>query len=95
MKRVILPFLAATVCLSGCVHAYVVKLSNGTQITAPHKPKLKDGAYQYKDSTGKLMTIPASRIREIEPASMAKEEQHPFQAPQPHKKRHWYLLWLG
>ena len=84
-----------TIVLSGCVHPYVVKLSNGMQITTPHKPKLKDGAYQYTDSKGMAVSIPAGRVREIEPASMAEEEKRPLSTPQPHKKRHWYLLWLG
>jgi hypothetical protein len=95
MKKMILPLLIGAMALNGCVHPYVVKLSNGRQITVAHKPKLKNGAYQYKDSSGKLMVIPASHVREIEPASMAQEEQHQFQPAQPPKKRHWYLLWIA
>jgi hypothetical protein len=95
MRKIVLPLLAGTIALSGCVHPYVVKLSNGMQITAPHKPKLKNGAYQYKDSNGKAVSIPAGRVREIEPASMAKEERRPFRVEQPKRKRHWYFLWLG
>lgn len=80
--------------LPGCAEHYVVKLSNGAQITTPHKPKMVNGTYQYTDSLGHRQMLPASRVREIEPASMAKEEQEPFK-PVVHKKRHWYLLWLG
>lgn len=95
MKRMILPVLIGAMTLCGCINPYVVKLSNGRQITVPHKPKLKNGAYQYKDSSGQMMTIPADRVREIEPASMAQQEQQQFKPAQPHIKRHWYFLWIA
>jgi len=94
MKRIWVPLAIGLVVLSGCANHYVVKMNNGVQITVPNKPKLVHGAYRYKDSNGKEWAVPADRVREIEPASMAKEEQSTF-TPVVHKQHHWYLLWLG
>jgi len=62
----------------GCSRHYVMKLSNGGQITTASKPRLKDGCYYYKDAKGGLQAVPAGRVTEIEPASMAREEGSPF-----------------
>ena len=83
--------MASLIFLCGCASHYVVKLSNGVQITTASKPKLKDGAYHFKDAQGKERMVPAGRVQEIEPASMAEEEAKENQfKPQPPKKTHWY-----
>jgi hypothetical protein len=84
-----------SVLLSGCAHHYVVKLNNGSEIDAYGKPKLKGGAYYFNDGRGKQQVLPSSRVNEIEPASMAKDEQKAFTPSKPHKPRHWYFLWLA
>jgi hypothetical protein len=74
---------------------YVLKLSNGSQIDTFSKPKLQGQSYYYKDALGRERVLPSSRVVEVEPASMAREEQKAFKPPQPPKKRHWYYLWLA
>ena len=94
MKRICLPLLLGAILVGGCAEPYTMKLNNGLQVTVPRKPTLANGAYHYKDSNGVERSVPAGRVREIEPASMARDEQQSF-TPVVHKKRHWYLLWLG
>jgi len=94
--KLILPLLAALLLLSGCASQYVIKLNNGTQITAANKPTLDGNVYRYKDATGADHMIQRGRVTEIEPVSMAKAENKPKKVPTaetPHK-RHWYFLWL-
>ena len=86
MKKLPMIFLAA--CLCGCASQYVMKLTNGAQITSPNKPKLKGSYYHFKGPHGEDQVIPQSRVIEIEPASMAKEEKK-FKVNEPRKK-HWY-----
>jgi hypothetical protein len=74
--------------LSGCAHQYVMKLTNGMEITSANKPKLKGSHYIYKGPHGEPQAVAQSRVLEIEPASMAKDE-HKFKVSQP-KKTHWY-----
>ena len=67
------------------------------QITTPGKPQLKDNIFSYKDAKGEKHYIAASRVREVEPASLAAKEVKikPSSPPAPPKsKRHWYYLWL-
>jgi hypothetical protein len=78
MNKLVLPILVSMLALCGCAHKYVLKLNNGRQITAAGKPKLKGGSYCFKDAAGREVSIPQSRVREIEPASMAKEEKPLF-----------------
>ncbi len=77
MKKLLL-LLLATCAVAGCSHHYVMRMSNGTQITTASKPRLKNGTYYYKDATGQQQSIPQGRVREIEPASMAAKEKSPF-----------------
>jgi hypothetical protein len=77
--------------LCGCAHEYVMKLSNGTRIVTPKKPKLQNGNYYYKDARGGLYSVPQTRVLEIEPASMA-EEENKFTPAKP-KKSHWWKFW--
>ncbi len=78
MKRTLLSVLVLPLLLCGCARHYVMKLSNGMQITTASKPKLKGGDYYFKDATGKVNKVPQSRVMVIEPASMAKGEQQRF-----------------
>ena len=96
MKTPRLPLLIALMVLTGCASAYVLKLTNGTQIVTPGKPRLKDGVYYFKDAKGEEQSVLAARVREVAPASMAEVENK----SQPVKmksdqKRKWYFLWLG
>jgi len=95
MNKRLLSLVVSSVLLSGCAHHYVLKLSNGSEIDAFGKPKLQDQTYHYKDGQGRERVLPSGRVMEVEPASMAREEQKAFKPPKPYKKRHWYFLWLG
>jgi len=93
MKRIILPLVAGMAMCCGCAHQYVMKLTNGTQISTPSKPKLKGANYYYKDALGRENIIPQSRVMEVEPASLAAEEKR-SQQPVYHKpKHHWWQFW--
>ncbi len=79
MKRVLMPLIVALLAAAcGCSQHYLIRLNNGGQITTASKPKLKNGSYYFKDAKGKVQAVPAGRVREIAPASMAKEETAPF-----------------
>ena len=86
MKSLMFSLLMVSLC--GCVHQYTMKLTNGMQITSANKPKLKGANYYYKGPRGEVQVIPQSRVLEIEPTSMAKEESK-FKVSEP-KKKHWY-----
>ncbi len=91
MKKWIFPLAASLVVLCGCAHTYVMKLSNGVQITTPHKPKLRGSDYYYKDALGRENKIAQSRVVEIAPASMVAEENK-FTPANP-KPKHWWQFW--
>jgi len=96
MNKAALPLLIGLLALSGCAHHYVVKLTNGAQITTASKPKLKEGIYYYNDAKGEEHALSATRVREIAPASVAQREDKPRPIKSdPQKKRKWYLLWLA
>ncbi len=96
MKHAALPLLIGLIALTGCANRYVVTLNNGGQITTSGKPKLKDGAYYFKDSKGEEQVMPAFTVRELAPASMAeREDKHQPAQFKPEKKRKWYFLWLA
>jgi hypothetical protein len=80
--------LIALVSWCGCAHQYVMKLTNGMQITSNGKPKLKGSNFYYKGPRGEEQVIPQSRVIEVEPASIAREENK-FKVSEPRKK-HWY-----
>jgi hypothetical protein len=97
MKKPVLPFLIGLIVLTGCAHGYVIRLYSGTELVTASKPKLKDGVYQFKDAKGEEHFVPAGRVREVAPVSIAAREDKPKPIktePLPTKK-HWYLLWLG
>lgn len=64
--------------LSGCAQTYVMKLSNGRQLTTASKPKLKGATYYWKDAKGQVNSIPQSRVLEIMPRSEAEKEKSRF-----------------
>lgn len=76
---------------SGCSTQYSMKLTNGMKIITASKPKLKGATYYFKDAKGEVNTIPQSRVLEIEPASMA-EEENKFTPAKP-EKSHWWKFW--
>lgn len=79
MRKLLLPILAGCVlAVSGCARNYVIKLSTGRQVTTASKPRLKGATYYFKDAQGKEQSIPAGRVAEIMPASMAQEEKPRF-----------------
>ena len=78
MKKAVSLLVLGAMALSGCASQYVMRLNNGLQITTASKPQLKGGFYYYKDANGREATVAATRVLEIEPASMAKEEKGRF-----------------
>ncbi len=96
MKTPVLLSTIALIALTGCATPYVLKLTNGSEITTPARPRLKDGVYYFKDANGQEHSVLAARVREVAPASMAKAEDksQPVKMKSD-KKRKWYLLWLG
>jgi len=91
MNRWILLMAISVLALCGCAHQYVMKLTNGMQVTTPHKPKLQGATYVYKDAQGRENHIPQSRVLEIAPASMVAEENK-FTVSKP-EKTHWWQFW--
>jgi uncharacterized radical SAM superfamily Fe-S cluster-containing enzyme len=91
MKNLFLLLLIFSLC--SCASQYVMKLTNGATISTPSKPKLKGSYYYFKDARGEQQVIPQSRVMEIEPESMAKEEkkkeEDKIKASQT-KQKHWY-----
>ena len=77
--------LLLALCLGGCAHPYVLKMQNGTRVTSKSKPKLDHGYYVFKDYKGQDMRIPQGRVRELEPASMAEQENDRFKISTPKK----------
>jgi hypothetical protein len=76
MKRLFGSLCLGAFLWSGCAgNTYVIKLNNGLRLTSTSRPKLEHGNYVYTDASGKTASVPAGRVREIEPASMAKEEE--------------------
>ena len=92
MNKALLPSILAVGILCGCAHQYVLKLSNGMQVTTNSKPRLKGAYYYYKDAQGHQIPVPQSRVLQIEPASMAADEKK-FTVSKPHPKRHWWQFW--
>jgi len=86
MKNLGLLVLVSFLC--GCVSEYEMKLTNGATLTTASKPKLKGSFYYYKGPKGEEQVIPQSRVLEIQPAAMAKEDKK-FEVSKPYKKK-WY-----
>jgi len=60
--------------LAGCAHNYVVTLNNGTRVNAASKPRREGANFRFQTTGGQEVLIPAVRVREIAPASMAQQE---------------------
>ena len=96
MQKAPLVLLIGLTALTGCASHYVMTLNNGAQITTAGKPRLKDGAYSFKNAKGEAQFLPAASVREVAPASIAQREDKPQPVRgESQKKRKWYLLWLG
>jgi hypothetical protein len=96
MKKAALPLIIGLIALTGCARHYVLRLTNGSEITTATKPRLKEGIYHFKDAKGEEHFVPVARVREVAPASTARREDKPQPVQGgPPKKRKWYLLWLG
>ena len=95
MNRLVLLLAVGMVAATGCTTQYVMKLSNGSTITTPGKPKLKGTYYHFKDAKGQDNMVPQSRVVLIQPASMAAEEKKKFEAQTayPKPKTHWWQFW--
>lgn len=78
MKRFLPILLLLSVLLTGCARHYVITMNNGSRVTTQGKPKLQGGNYVFKDAKGQPGQVPAGRVREIAPASMATEEGSQF-----------------
>ena len=85
MKNIWRPLPLCLLLLCGCAHHYVITLDNGRRISTASKPRLTSGQYVFKDALGQPIAVPASRVREIAPASMV-PEQKPMFNPQPNSK---------
>ena len=72
--------LAGLLALNGCARHYVITLTNGTQIGAVGKPKLRDNVYLFKDAAGRESRIAAGRVSEIAPASTVQDRKTMFNA---------------
>jgi hypothetical protein len=96
MQKAALPLLIGVIALTGCAHHYVMRLNTGSELSTATKPRLKDGAYHFKDARGEEQVVPAFAVRELAPASVAKRENKSQPSGfKSEKKRKWYLLWLG
>jgi hypothetical protein len=77
MKRIFwLVLLVATVAC-GCARRYVITLNNGNTITTLGKPRLEGGVFVFKDASGRWSSVPAGRVREVAPRSMAGGSDRP------------------
>ena len=78
MNKIGLLLMLSLSLLCGCAHTYVITLDNGKRVTTASKPRLQNGRYVFKDAMGRPSFVPVSRVREIAPASMVKEEKPMF-----------------
>jgi hypothetical protein len=78
VKRLFPALLLLSVLLTGCARNYVITMTNGARVTARSKPKLQGAYYVFRDAKGEPAQVSAGRVREIAPASMAKEEGSQF-----------------
>ncbi len=92
MKKLTPLLLTGLLALTGCASQYVMKLNNGTEVRTAGKPKLDKGYYICKDAKGREFTVPQGRVRVLEPASMAREEEKQSEF-KPQKPHHWWHFW--
>jgi hypothetical protein len=67
----LLPPVFCAALLAGCAHRYDMTLTNGTRITNVSKPEFHrdEGAYYYKDVTGRVRHVNSGHVVEITPHS--------------------------
>jgi hypothetical protein len=78
MKKLTLPLLIGLLVCAGCARHYTITMNNGNQIGARGRPKKKDGAYVFKDASGRQTSVSAGSVSEIAPASEVKDKKEPF-----------------
>jgi hypothetical protein len=93
--RLVATLLVCLVGLCGCVHEYLMKLSDGGRIISLSRPKLQGTNYLFTDQMGQGGVIPRSHVVKIQAVSLVKEENKPSPPAKPNKPRHWYFLWLA
>lgn len=80
MKRVCWLILILAVVACGCARRYVITLNNGNTITTLGKPRLEGGMFVFKDASGQWSSVPAGRVREVAPRSMAGSSDRPLRS---------------
>jgi hypothetical protein len=72
MNKMLAAVVAGLLLLTGCARTYVLTLNSGERMTAVGKPRLVNGFYYFKDTSGHdARPVFSGRVREIAPASMA------------------------
>ena len=74
MNKLALLLVMGVAVSSGCARRYKITLNYGQPIITASKPRLEHGYYRYKDAGGREGVVAEGRVREIEPASMARDE---------------------
>ena len=70
MKAALFPLLIVSLCLvCGCAQHYNITLNNNNMMTSRGKPKYDktNDTFKFKDDYGRLVSIPAFRVKEIAP----------------------------
>jgi len=77
MTRLCGLILVSATLLAGCARHYQITLNNNNMIGTTSKPRLnKTGdAYEFKDGAGKPTSVPAGRVKQIEPRSSSPSEE--------------------
>jgi len=67
----LLPWVFCAALLTGCAHRYDMTLTNGYRITNVSKPEFHkdEGAFYYKDVTGKVHHVNSGHVVAIDPHS--------------------------
>jgi hypothetical protein len=95
LDKLVFTLLVSLIGLCGCVHEYLMKLSDGDHIISLSKPKVQGTYYLFTDQKGTGYVIPRSRVVKIQAVSVVKKEEKPMAPTQPKKPKHWYFLWLA
>ena len=66
-----LPWVFCASLLTGCAHRYDMTLTNGYRVTNVSKPEFhkEEGAFYYKDVTGKVHHVNSGKVVAIDPHS--------------------------
>ena len=68
--RLALTLLAGLVGLCGCVHEYLMRLSDGGQVISLSKPRLQGTNYYFTDTAGSPSAVPQSRVVKVQAISL-------------------------